>query len=190
MKALFLALALAAVPAMPLHAQQVVPKRSEIAFTSKQMGVPVNGRFGRFDARVVFDPDLPEAATIGFTIDLASVSLGTAEVEAEIAKPEWFDTKHFPQASFASRSIRATGPGRYEVSGSLTIKGRQQDVVVPVTLTRSGASATASGSFVIRRLEFGIGDGDWNDTSLVADDVRVRFSLALTGLPRPAQVPR
>ncbi|MES1161783.1 MAG: YceI family protein [Rhizobacter sp.] len=168
--------------AAPAWAQQVVVAQSEIAFTSKQMGVPVDGRFRKFDAQVAFDPKKPEAARIGFTIDLASVALGVAETEAEIAKADWFDTKKFPQATFQSTTVKAAGPGKFEVAGKLTIKGASHNVVVPVTLAQAGASTTASGAFVIKRLDFKIGDGDWKDTSMVANDVQVRFKLALTGV--------
>jgi len=68
------------------------------------------------------------------------------------------------------------------VTGKLTIKGTAQNLVVPVTLTQSGGNTTAAGSFVLKRLAFRIGDGDWKDTSMVADDVQVRFKLALTGV--------
>ena len=175
-------LALAASIAAPACAQQLVPAGSEIAFTSKQMGVPVDGKFRKFEAQVAFDPKKPEAAKIGFTIDLASVSLGAAETEAEVIKPDWFDTRKFPQASFQSASVKAAGPGRYEVAGKLTIKGASQNVVVPVALAQAGGTTTASGAFVIKRLDFRIGDGDWKDTSMVANDVQVKFKLALTGV--------
>lgn len=175
-------LAVAAAFAAPVCAQQVVAAQSEIAFTSKQMGVPVDGRFKKFDAQVAFDPKKPEAAKIGFTIELASVALGVAETEAEIAKPDWFDTKKFPQASFQSAAVKPLGAGKFEVAGKLTIKGASQNVVVPVALAQSGAATTATGAFTIKRLAFKIGDGDWKDTSMVADDVLVKFKLALTGV--------
>ncbi len=175
-------LAVAASVAAPACAQQLVAAGSEIAFTSKQMGVPVDGKFRKFDAKVAFDPKKPETASIGFTVDLASVSLGVAETEAEISKPDWFDTKKFPQATFQSTAVKAAGAGKYEVAGRLTIKGTAQNVVVPVALAQSGGTTTASGSFVLKRLAFRIGDGDWKDTSMVADDVQVRFKLALTGV--------
>jgi polyisoprenoid-binding protein YceI len=175
-------LAVAAVWSGAACAQQVQAAGSEIAFTSKQMGVPVDGRFRKFDAQVAFDPKKPETAKINFTIDLASVSLGAAEVEAEVVKPDWFDTKKFPQASFQSTAVKAAGPGKYEVAGKLTIKGASQNVSVPVTLAQAGAATTATGAFVIKRLDYKIGDGDWKDTSMVANDVQVRFKLALTGV--------
>ena len=162
--------------------QKLLPAQSEIAFTSKQMGVPVDGKFRKFDAQLAFDPKKPEAAKIGFTIDLASVSLGTAETEAELAKPDWFNTKAFPQASFQSSTVKALGGGRFEVSGKLAIKSIGHDVVVPVTLLQAGANTTASGTFSIKRLDFKIGDGDWKDTSMVADAVQVKFKLVLTGV--------
>lgn len=178
------ALALAAAVSLPAQAQQkLVPAQSEIAFTSKQMGVPVEGKFKKFDAQVAFDPKKPEAAKIGFTIDLGSVSLGSAETETEVAKPDWFNTKAFPQATFESTSAKGTGPGKFEVAGKLTIKGNSQNVVVPVTVAQAGGTTTANGSFVIKRLAFKIGDGDWKDTSMVADDVQVKFKLALSGVP-------
>ena len=72
--------------------------------------------------------------------------------------------------------------GKLEVAGKLVIKGISRDVLVPVTLAQSGANTTATGGFVIKRLEFKIGDGDWSDTSLVANEVQVKFKLALSGI--------
>ena len=168
---------------VPAWAQQkLVPAQSEIAFTSKQMGVPVDGTFRKFDAQVAFDPKKPEAAKIAFTIDLASASLGAPETEAELAKADWFNTKMFPQATFQSGAVKALGAGRFEVSGKLVIKSATRDVVVPVTLTQAAGNTTASGSFAIKRLDYKIGDGDWKDTSMVADPVQIKFKLVLTGV--------
>jgi polyisoprenoid-binding protein YceI len=181
----FAASALLALSAWTLPAaaqQKLIPAQSEIAFTSKQMGVPVDGKFKKFDAQVAFDPKKPEAAKISFAIDLASVSLGTAETEAELFKPDWFSTKLFPQASFASTAVKALGTGKFEVAGKLTIKGVSRDVLVPVALTQAGGNTSAIGSFTMKRLDFKIGDGDWGDTSLVANDVQVKFKLNLTGV--------
>lgn len=179
-----LAIALLAAAALPALARQsVLPAQSEIGFTTRQMGVPVEGSFRRFDAQVAFDPKKPEAARIAFTIDLGSTSIGTAETEAELAKPDWFNLKFFPQATFQSSTVKALGGGKFEVAGTLAIKGAKQAVVVPVTLTQSGATSTATGSFAIKRLDYRIGDGDWKDTSVVANEVQVRFKLALSGLP-------
>lgn len=174
---------LAALAASAFADQQLLPAQSEIVFTSRQMGVPVDGRFRSFDAQVTLDPQHPEGSRIALGIDLGSVAIGTAEVEAELAKPEWFDTRHHPRATFESTAVKSLGAGRFEVAGKLAIKGAARDVVVPIVLAQAGAATTASGAFVIRRQDFRIGDGEWNDTSLVANEVQVKFKLKLAGVP-------
>jgi polyisoprenoid-binding protein YceI len=179
----FLLATLAACAALPAAAQQkLVPAQSAIVFVSKQMGVPVEGRFRKFDAQVAFDPAKPQASRIEFTIDTGSAGIGVPDVDLELPKPLWFGVARFPQASFQSTAIKAVGNGRFDISGRLTIKGRSQDVTVPTTLTQSGPTTTATGSFTIRRLAFAIGEQQWTDTDLVADEVQVRLRLTLTGV--------
>jgi polyisoprenoid-binding protein YceI len=68
------------------------------------------------------------------------------------------------------------------VAGKLSIKGVAKDLTVPVQLAQSGPQSTATGSFVIKRLDFKVGEGEWTDTSMLANDVLVRFKLVLTGV--------
>lgn len=177
-----LALALLGSAALHAGAQTVVPAQSEIAFVSKQMGVPVEGKFRKWAAQIALDPKKPEAGQVSFTIDTASAGFGAPETDAEVPKAAWFNVAKFPQATFQSTSIKPAGAGRFEVAGKLAIKGSIRDVVVPVAVTQSGGSSTASGSFTIKRLDFRIGEGEWADTSMVANEVQVKFKLAMTGL--------
>jgi polyisoprenoid-binding protein YceI len=62
------------------------------------------------------------------------------------------------------------------------LKGTSRELTVPVTIVQSGPQSTATGEIVVKRLDFKIGDNEWSDVSLVADDVRVRFKLVFTGL--------
>ncbi|MDQ5897527.1 MAG: hypothetical protein QG612_1613 [Pseudomonadota bacterium] len=177
----FAALVVAPTPA--LAQQKLDAAKSEMQFVSKQMGVPVEGRFRKFDAQIAFDPKKPEAGKVAFTIDMGSATLGVPETDAELPKAPWFNVPRFPQATFQSSAIKAVGAGKFEVAGKLSIKGNSRDVVVPVALTQTGGSTTATGAFAIKRLEFKIGEGDWADTSMVANDVQVKFKLNLSGVP-------
>ena len=168
---------------MPTWAQQkLVPAQSSVAFTARQMGVPLQGHFSQFDAQIAFDPAQLASSKIAFTVNTGSATLGSRETDAELPKAEWFHTARFPQATFQSSSIKALGGGKFEVTGKLSIKGQAHDVVVPVTLVQTGPTTLASGTMVLKRLAYKIGDGEWADTSLVADDVQVQFKLALTGV--------
>ena len=162
--------------------QKLVPEQSEIVFVSKQMGVPVEGRFKKFDAQVAFDPAKPATSKVAFTVDTGSATLGVKETDAELLKTDWFNAAKFPKATFDSTAVKPLGGGKYQVDGTLTIKGNAQKVSVPVQLTQAGATTVAAGTLALKRLNFKIGDGDWKDTSMVADEVNVDFKLALTGV--------
>jgi polyisoprenoid-binding protein YceI len=174
--------------ALPVAAQQknasqkLIPAQSDIGFVFKQMGVPVEGHFKKFEGQINFDAAKPAASKVAFTVDIASATLGSPETDAELPKAVWFNTAKFPQATFASSGFKTLGVGKYEVTGKLSIKGQSRDVVVPVTMTQVGAVTTAVGVFPIKRLGFKIGENEWADTSMVADDVQVKFKLALNGV--------
>ena len=188
--ALTLAAALLAAIAQPAAAQSkpavLLPAASEISFTTRQMGVPVDGKFSAFSAQIALDPKKPETGTVSFSIDTGSARFGSAELDAEVPKATWLSVALFPKATFQSSSIKAAGAGRFEVAGKLSIKGSVRDITVPVQLVQSGGSpsitSTASGAFTIKRLEFKVGEGEWTDTSLLANDVQVRFKLVLSGM--------
>jgi len=177
------ALLLAAMPTQAQQSpQQLVPAQSSIEFTAKQMGVPMQGHFKKFDAQVAFDPAKLATSRIRFTIDTGSATLGSRETDAEMPKAAWFNVAKFPQATFESTGIKGLGGGKFDVAGKLTIKGSAVDVTVPVQLSQAGGTTTAVGALPIKRLAFKIGDGEWSDTSMVADEVLVKFKLALTGV--------
>lgn len=169
-------------PALAAEPQSLVAAKSEVTFVAKQLGVPLDGRFKTFSAQTAFDPKAPQTSKIAFTVDLGSVALNP-DADTELAKPEWFNIVKFPKASFQSTAIKALGAGRFEVAGKLVIKGNARDLVVPVQLAQAGGLSTATGTFALKRLDFKVGEGDWADTSVVANDVQVKFKLVLQGLP-------
>lgn len=162
--------------------QKLVPAQSEISFTSKQMGVPVSGSFKKFDAQIAFDPKKPELTKVSFSVDLLSADIGNSETEKELKKPGWFDSLKMPAAIFTSSGVKSLGGGKFEFSGKLAIKGVSQNIVVPVTLAQANGTTRVVGNFILKRLDFKIGDGDWNDVSLVANEVIVNIKLSVTGI--------
>ena len=164
--------------------QKLIPAQSEIVFVSKQMGVSVEGHFKKFDAQVAFDPAKPEAAKINLSVDVASGTLGDPAVDAELVKPGWFGAAKFPQATFQSTQVKALGSGKFEVTGNLMLKGMSQSLKFPVSLSANGANTLASGTVPIKRMAFHIGEGEWSDTSLVADEVQIKFKFALSGVSK------
>lgn len=175
---LLLALA-ASLGAMAQAPRKIDAAKSMIRFVTKQMNVPVEGQFRKFDASVVFDPAKPQATQAQFEVDLGSIDLGNAEGETEARRKLWLNVDAFPKARFVASSVKQVAPGKYEAAGALTIKGTTQNIVAPFTLTDAAGTRTVEGQFPLKRLQFRIGEARWSDTDTVADDVLVRFRFVL-----------
>ena len=178
LRSLLLCACAASLPAFaqaPATARPIDSAKSEIRFVSKQMNVAVEGRFKRFGGTVTFDPKQPEAARAEVEIDIASIDTGTADGDTEVQRPLWFNAAQFPKAKFTTRSIKPLGANRYEVAGTLTIKGLSAEVTSPLTLTEAGGMRTAQGTLALKRLQFKLGEKQWADTDTVADEVRVSY---------------
>lgn len=179
-------LSLAQATASTNNAQKLIAEQSTISFVTRQMGVPVEGKFGKIDAQIQFDVKQAANSKVAFTIDTNSATIGDAETIRELKKPAWFDTAKFPTASFVATQVKASGAGKFEVVGNLTIKGVTKSVSTLATLITKGSGPQAvtqvEGSLPVKRLDFKLGDGDWKDTSIVADEVQIKFKLAVAGL--------
>lgn len=160
-------------------AQAIDAARSSVSATFKQMGVPVEGKFKKVGGQVAYDPANPAAAQAKVDVDVASFDLGDPQYNREVQQKDWFDGARFPAASFVSTSVKAAGAGRLEVGGKLTIKGRSVNVSMPLSARSEGGATVFEGSVPIRRLAFSIGEGEWKDTALLADEVVVKFHLVV-----------
>ncbi|KFC68144.1 YceI family protein [Massilia sp. LC238] len=176
MKSLLLAslLASAVAIAAPLKTD---PAKSSVTATFKQMGVPVEAKFKQFAAQIDYDAAKPAASKASVEIQTASLDLGDPDYNKEVAKKEWFNTAQFPKASFVSTAIAPAGAGKLNVSGKLTIKGRSADVSFPLSVKAEGGKQVFEGQLPIKRLAFNIGEGEWKDTSMVADEVVIKFRV-------------
>ncbi len=157
------------------------PANSSVAAVFKQMGVPVEAKFTRFSAAIDYNAAQPAASKAQVDIVTASLDLGDPEYNKEVAKKEWFNAAQFPKASFVSSAIAPAGAGKFNVTGKLTIKGRSANVSFPLSMKTAGGKHVFEGQLPIRRLAFNIGEGEWKDTSMVADEVVIKFRV--TAIP-------
>ncbi len=155
------------------------PAQSRVGFRYQQMGSDAEGEFRHFSADVQFDSARPEAGHVIVSVDPASIDTGLPDANAEAAQPGFFDTRKFREARFESSSIKPLGGGRYRVTGKLTIKGISRTMDTIVGIRPEGAAQRLTGAFALNRLDYGIGTGRWSDTSVLANEVRVAYSLLL-----------
>ena len=159
--------------------QGVQLDKSSITFRYKQMGVSMDGKFGKFASTLSFDPAKPEQASATIDIDLASIDTGSGEGDDEVVGKPWFHTAAFPKAVFVLKQMKTTAPNAYEASGTLSIKGRARELKFPVKYVAQGAKGQLSASFTLARADFAIGEGVWSKFDVIANDVLVNFQLTV-----------
>ena len=153
--------------------------KSKITFTSKLMGSKISGGFGKFSGKVSFNSDEPEKAKANLVIDIASFNAGGEELQEEAKGKDWFSTKLFPTANFVTDSVEVIGPNSLDAHGTLTIKGKAVPLLISVKYQPQGKQMVFDANFQVLRLDFGLGAGNWADTSAVANEVPVNVHLVL-----------
>ncbi len=154
------------------------PATSRLEFTGLQAGAEFKGVFHKFSAAVDFSPDALAGAHFDVTIDMASEDSGDTDRDGNIHGADLFDVAHFPTAHYVTKSFSKTASG-YMALGSLTMRGVTRDVPLAFTFVPNATGASLSGTAQLKRLDFGVGQGDLKSTESVGNAVKVAFSLNL-----------
>lgn len=85
-----------------------------------------------------FDPAHPEQAKVDVTIPVKEIDTHVPALTREFQNAKYFDTAKYPQATFRSTKVVATGDNHFEVTGDLTLKGITKPVTLHATLNKQG----------------------------------------------------
>ena len=109
------------------------------------------------------------------TVQVGTASARTGDASRDQALPtaDWFSAATFPTATFRSRAITATGPGRYMATGELAVRNVTRPIALPFTLAVSGRQATMDGSTEVDRSSFGVGQGQFKSGDTVGLKVKI-----------------
>jgi len=184
---LFAAAVLTTLAVLPLRADTyaVDPGHSEVSFQIRHMVSQVRGRFNAFSGNVQLDPKNLPNSSVEFHIKADSIDTGVADRDKHLKSEDFFDVGKFPEITFKSKSVKAAGKDKYNVTGDLTMHGVTKEVTLPVTLlgtakdpwgnTRAGFETETT----LNRKDYGI---VWNKAldaggALLGDDVKVAINL-------------
>lgn len=152
---------------------------SRLEFTAMIQGAPVLGVFERFDVVLHADGTTPAGGSLDVTVEMNSATTGLPDVDRELPSPAWFDSVAQPRAAFHAGEGGHRADDVYLARGTLTLKGRRQDLEVPFVWHARDAGATMEGELSLARGAFAIGSGEWTQTDVVAGEVQVHFRVAL-----------
>lgn len=155
------------------------PKQSKLTFVGTQAGAQFEAVFEKFTADIKFDAKDLAGSHFDVKIDLSSVNSSDGERDDAIKGPDLFAVKQWPTAHYVAEKFTDKGSGKFSATGKLTLRNVTKDVPIEFTFEEGKDGAWLKGSASLKRLDFGVGQGDWKDTSSVANEVKVRFALLL-----------
>jgi polyisoprenoid-binding protein YceI len=156
---------------------------STLTFTNTYQDVSYKGQFRRFTAKIDYDPNDLAHAKFDVSLDITSLDTQNAERDHTALGADFFDATKFPRAHFITTSFHKTADGKVVADGTLTLRGISKPVSLDVEFSPRGSTATLDVTARLKRLDFGIGAGEWADPSMVGDEVTVHGHLVLTPAP-------
>lgn len=175
-----LAMGVALLGSLPAWATDYVQAPgSTLTFATRYQGEVFSGNFANFRTRATFDPQDLANARLDVLIAPGSASTNNEDRDETLQGQDFFNSSQFPQARYQASVFRHLGGDEYAADGTLSLRGTSQ----PVTLTFTwmpGAQPVLVGKATVRRLDFGIGAGDWADLDLIPNGVAVSTRVNLT----------
>lgn len=157
---------------------RVLPANSELGFTAVFQGESFHGRFDQWTAAISYDEARLDASKFDVTVTLASVKTGDGDRDNALPGSDFFEVAKFPTAHFVTTGFRRVD-GHVVADGQLTLRGTTRPVSLAVTFKPRADGATLDVAGTLKRLDFGVGTGDFADTSVIGDEVKVTAHLQL-----------
>ena len=160
---------------------------SNVYFSIEHIYAKVQGRFAAIAATVHFDPANLKESRFDFEIKVDSIDTGINQRDDHLRSADFFASSDHPLITFTSNAVTAAGEGVYQVAGTLTVKGKSHDLVLPLTFagvkdhpaTPGKQVAGFNGRLSVDRLALGVGDGKFYKMGLLGKDVDVLVTLEL-----------
>jgi len=173
---LLLALALPGLAGAADYTMQ--PAGSKLGFAGTFQGQAFEGTFGKWTANISYDPAKVATSKFDVDVDLASVKTGDNDRDGALPGADFFNVAKFPKAHFVTTGFRQNG-ALVVADGNLTLRGVTKPVSLNVTFKSQGTGATLDVSGTVKRLDYGVGGGEYADTSVIGADVKVNAHLVL-----------
>lgn len=168
----------AACPAALAEVRQADGSSGTLEFSAMQAGAKFTGAFKQFQVRLDFDPSRASRGSLHVTVETPSIDTQDAERDEILRSSDFFWAEKHPQAVFHSERFEPDGAG-FRAQGELTIRGATKPAAVRFTLAPAQGATVMKGTASLRRLAFGLGQGEWASTEWVGDEVEIRFELKL-----------
>ena len=150
-----------------------------LEFDFVQAGAASQGRFRQFTTELQYDEQQLAASRLEVTVQIASLDTQDKDRDDTLKSAELLDAGKFPTAQYHATSFARRGNG-VEAVGKLTLHGVTRTLRIPLTIRKAADGVEISGEATIKRLDYGVGQGDWSSTEWVGDEVKLQYRVPLT----------
>jgi len=138
------------------------------------------GTFRQFSTELTYDEKNLAASTLKVSVQIASLDTQDSERDDSLKGADLLDAAKYPTAQYVAGSFTKRADGQLEAVGKLTLHGVTRELRLPLALKPSAAGLGLSGETSIRRLDYGVGQGDWKSTDMVGNDIKLKYQVALS----------
>jgi polyisoprenoid-binding protein YceI len=147
--------------AMSTQSWRIDETHTSIGFKIDAAGFPTTrGRFTHYTGRIFIDFERPAKSFTSFTVDSASVDVGSQSFNDFVKSAVLLDVAKFPTLSFTSIQVEKLGPRTARVIGNLTMLGVTKPIALTVNVeidpSARGRAVAFSATGAIKRSEFGM----------------------------------
>jgi polyisoprenoid-binding protein YceI len=135
---------------------------STVLFRIKHMNASWSiGRFDKISGNFTMNSAAPEKSSVTVEIATESIDTGNPQRDGDLKGPTFLDAVQFPAITFASKSVKKAGEGKYTIEGDLNLHGVKKSVTVDFEQvgfsdTKMGVRAGFYGTFGVKRSDFGM----------------------------------
>ncbi len=159
-----LALVALSAPAFSAEPYAFDAAHTSISYSIDHMSLSeMHGVFRKFDGKLLLDTTDLGKSSVSVKIDAASIDTGVDKLDAHLRTPDFFDVDKYPEISFTSTAVEATGANSFKLTGDLTLHGVTKSITLDASMRtiashpfRKVPAAGFRATGTLNRSDFGI----------------------------------
>jgi len=178
----------AAKPASPPAAAAAAPAAARysshgsggtLRFSFIQADAANTGDFTKFSTELDWNDRTQAPVKLDVIVQVASAQTQDKDRDDALRSADLLNVEKFPTARYSATSFTKGAGGEFVANGKLTLRGVTRDLKLPLRIQAAANGLALSGEVSIRRLDYGVGQGDYKSTEWVGDEVKLQYKVPL-----------
>ena len=140
----------------------------------------VKGKFNTIEGFIELDVIDKKNNKAIFSVQIDDLEMNYIKYKDLLLSDIFFDTLTFPLAVIDTKKFSYDNEKELKINAELTLKGKSEMVPLAINVTRlADALVQIQTELIFSRTNFEIGIGQWSNTSILKDKVKIKTNLFL-----------